>query len=415
MYRGLVFFAAAAACVAASDSDSFRVSFLQADGSDVTDFDHDCKHRDGYASVHLEIIPDPNLIQQHREGYTPVNWRLDGLGDNVYSWQETPDLCNVMPGRYRVHFKAADDKIMTAVKEQEIDVNSGGTTVLWLRTSSRAPVSAQRFGLLMAKATKEVYIPPVSEHASVDNPVTDFQQALLIEQKEIECHTTNGNCSGNATCSVDVKAVQHCSCNEGYTGSGKECHVIPSCTILNIVCTNHSVCKMISDTAGSCFCAKGYVGLDNTTSPICHEANPCLTAARGGCHKNAFCEKVGPGNATCACNRGFVGTGKKCALKILPSRNETNSANATANATVINTIKTPEQVVAEADVAMTSRGVSTMKEAVDDAPVENGTVVENTTVVTGSKELELKTNGSVVDKTIKEPVALDETNSSDTT
>jgi hypothetical protein len=90
------------------------------------------------------------------------------------------------------------------------------------------------------------------------------------------CNTAIANCDKNASCNPTSTTTYTCTCNEGFTGSGKVC------------------------------CGPGYKASAGGCSDI-HECNDNLD----DCDQNANCSNT-TGSFTCKCKTGYEGDGKTC-------------------------------------------------------------------------------------------------------
>ncbi|XP_015772610.1 PREDICTED: fibrillin-1-like [Acropora digitifera] len=119
-----------------------------------------------------------------------------------------------------------------------------------------------------------------------------------------ECTASPSACHLNAQCSNTIGSYR-CTCNPGYTGSGKTCTDVNECTALPSACHVNAQC---SNTIGSyhCACSPGYTGNGKT----CTDVNEC-TSSPSACDVNAQCTDT-IGSYYCVCNPGYTGNGKTC-------------------------------------------------------------------------------------------------------
>ena len=154
------------------------------------------------------------------------------------------------------------------------------------------------------------------------------------------CESGIANCDKNATCKPISDTKYECTCNEGFTGSGKVCcgpgynatpggcSDIHECNEQLDDCDPNANC---SNTTGSftCKCKTGYEGDGKTCTPVGSDAssgdadagstpdtgadayNICDTPI-AKCDPNANCAPTSTTTYTCTCKEGFTGDGKKC-------------------------------------------------------------------------------------------------------
>ena len=119
-----------------------------------------------------------------------------------------------------------------------------------------------------------------------------------------ECALGTDECDANASCS-NTTGGYDCTCNDGYTGDGRDCIDANECTAGTDNCDANATCVNI--TGGfSCVCNDGYTG----SGTSCSDVNEC-TLGTDNCHANASCTNT-VGSLTCACNNGYSGSGTSC-------------------------------------------------------------------------------------------------------
>ena len=118
-----------------------------------------------------------------------------------------------------------------------------------------------------------------------------------------ECSTGNHNCDKNASC-MNFDGGFECKCNDGFSGSGENCHDIDECSNRLNACQEIAKCE---NTVGSfeCNCNKGYTKSGNQ----CVDENECETGThtcKTNAPGNAPCENT-PGSFRCPCKDGYGG------------------------------------------------------------------------------------------------------------
>ncbi|CAH3173478.1 unnamed protein product, partial [Porites evermanni] len=119
-----------------------------------------------------------------------------------------------------------------------------------------------------------------------------------------ECTTNAHDCHLDATCS-NTDGSFTCSCNQGYSGDGKQCGDIDECTSGTHNCNANAHC---SNTIGSftCNCVQGYSG----NGVECSDIDEC-SAVSHNCHGVANCHNT-IGSFTCSCRSDYTGDGLVC-------------------------------------------------------------------------------------------------------
>ncbi|MBI5534774.1 MAG: S8 family serine peptidase [Deltaproteobacteria bacterium] len=118
------------------------------------------------------------------------------------------------------------------------------------------------------------------------------------------CASSKVDCDSHATCSPAGQTYT-CTCNPGWTGSGKVCSDVDECASTLTPCAPEAEC---TNTPGSytCACKAGYAGDGKT----CADFDECK-AGTAQCDPNATCTNA-PGTYLCTCKIGFEGSGKTC-------------------------------------------------------------------------------------------------------
>ena len=142
-----------------------------------------------------------------------------------------------------------------------------------------------------------------------------------------KCKVTNGGCSANASCVMDLAGAVTCTCKDGFKGDGKGCADVDECALGNGGCSVNAKC---SNSAGafSCACKVGYQG----DGKDCSDVDECA-AQISPCAKAGVCTNQ-DGGFTCACAKGWAGDGKTC---VDVDECKTNNGNCGANSTCYNT------------------------------------------------------------------------------
>ncbi|XP_053377008.1 stabilin-2-like isoform X2 [Mercenaria mercenaria] len=119
-----------------------------------------------------------------------------------------------------------------------------------------------------------------------------------------------GGCHLQASCVKTGPGTANCTCNKGWTGDGKHCH-------METVCTNHVDChkyaKCIPTTPGKhiCVCKDDFIG----NGTYCLYKDRC-EVNNGGCHPLAKCSHDDRSevyvNCTCPIELGYSGNGFSC-------------------------------------------------------------------------------------------------------
>ena len=121
-----------------------------------------------------------------------------------------------------------------------------------------------------------------------------------------ECADGTADCDVNATC-TNTPGAFHCTCNEGYFGTGETCEDLDECALGLGDCEGaHVTCVNLSGSF-ACECLPGFSG-DGVT---CIDVDECAEGT-AGCDAVATCTNT-EGSFTCRCPPGFTGDGFTCA------------------------------------------------------------------------------------------------------